>query len=89
MPLPVRSGPPESRRTASFCFPQRSYHRPCGSPRRYAQLTRFLPREARALFDERTAAPEPEATGTAVAEPAPTPTTTVADVRARLRDLWS
>jgi DNA helicase-2/ATP-dependent DNA helicase PcrA len=66
-------------------FPLRWYDRPAGAGGRhtYAQLTRFLPPEVRAAFDERAAAPEP-GPADAAAEAGP-----AIDLRKRVHDLWS
>ena len=67
-------------------FPLRWYERPAGGGGRhsYAQLTRFLPPEVRAAFDERSPAP-------ASVDPAPLPlegSNASASVRRRLQELF-
>jgi DNA helicase-2/ATP-dependent DNA helicase PcrA len=68
-------------------FPLRWYDRPAGvgGKHAYAQLTRFLPPAVRAVFDERTAAPElPEPGAEATVECGASVT-----IRSRLHALWS
>jgi len=68
-------------------FPLRWYDRPAGVGGRhsYAQLTRSLPPDVRAAFDERAASPE---AARADAPPAVESGASAA-IRKRMHDLWS
>jgi DNA helicase-2/ATP-dependent DNA helicase PcrA len=68
------------------CFPLRYYTRPGGRSDRhtYAQPSRFLDGEVRGRFDERPARARP-----ALETATPAATGVVADVRARIRAIWS
>jgi DNA helicase-2/ATP-dependent DNA helicase PcrA len=74
-----------ARDALAVCFPLRYYTRPGGrgDGHTYAQLTRFLPPEARRLFAARVAAPR-----RADDEPDPAALVTSEEIRRQIRDLW-
>ena len=75
-----------ARDSLAVYFPLRYYRRPRGldDPHSYAQLTRFIPPEVRALFDERQAhVEEPE-----VGDASPAAVGPARGVDAFLAGLW-
>jgi len=72
-------------------FPQRYYRRPRGleDPHSYAQLTRFLPPEVRAHFDEIASEVSDESSSGPIPVGSSSPAGAGANVDAFLSDLWS